>query len=83
MAEVCDHSYCPSGLAFKSKLLRSPKAQFGFVPKLSHHSGKNTASLKNIVLWIFGFKFKLFNAYPVFQCSAAERGFSCNKVNVS
>ena len=36
-------SSCPSGLTPKSKLLRNPEAQYGFVPKHSHHGGKNTA----------------------------------------
>ena len=47
-------SSCPSGLTPKSKLLRNPEAQYGFVPTLgalrrltlqehSHHGGKNTA----------------------------------------
>jgi len=34
---------CSSGLVPKSKLLHNPEAQYGFVPKLSHHGGKNTA----------------------------------------
>jgi len=34
---------CPSGLVPKSKLLHSPEAQSGFVPKLSLHGGKNLA----------------------------------------
>ena len=38
----------PSGLAFKSQLLRRPKDHHGFVPKLSHHGGKTTPlGLKN------------------------------------
>ena len=36
-------SSCPSGLTPKSKLLRNPEAQYGFVPKHSHHGGKNPA----------------------------------------
>ena len=32
-----------SGLVPKSKLLHSPEAQSGFVPKHSHHGGKNLA----------------------------------------
>ena len=31
------------GLVLKSKLLYSPEAQYGFVPKLSLHGGKNIA----------------------------------------
>ena len=42
-AELFEPSSCPSGLASESKLSRSPEAQFGFVPKLSLHGGKNTA----------------------------------------
>ena len=42
-AEVYDLTCCPSGLAFKSELLRRPEAHHGFLLKLSHHGGKNTA----------------------------------------
>ena len=34
---------CSSGLVPKSELLHSPAAQYGFVPKHSHHGGKNPA----------------------------------------
>ena len=34
---------CSSGLVLKSKLLHSPEDHYGFVPKLSHHGGKNPA----------------------------------------
>ena len=34
---------CPFGLVPKSKLLHSPEAQYGFVPKHSLHGGKNIA----------------------------------------
>ena len=34
---------CSSGLVPKSELLHSPEAQYGFVPKNSHHGGKNIA----------------------------------------
>ena len=40
MAELSELSYCSSGLAFKSELLRRPEAHHGFAPKLSHHGGK-------------------------------------------
>ena len=43
MAETFGLTSCPSGLVPKSKLLHSPKAQYGFMLKLSHHRGKNTA----------------------------------------
>jgi len=36
---------CSSGLVLKSKFLHKPEAQYGFVPKLSHPSGKNTGPL--------------------------------------
>ena len=36
-------SSCPSGLTPKSKLLRNPEVQYGFVSKHSHHGGKNPA----------------------------------------
>ena len=41
MAELYELSCCPSGLASESKLSRRPKEHHGFVPNLSHHSGKN------------------------------------------
>jgi hypothetical protein len=34
---------CSSGLEPKSKLLHNPETQSGFVPKYSHHGGKNPA----------------------------------------
>ena len=40
---VFDQTFCSSGLVPKSKLLHSPKAQYGFVPKHSHHGGNNRA----------------------------------------
>ena len=40
MAELYELSCCPSGLASESKLSRRPKEHHGFVPNLSHHSGK-------------------------------------------
>ncbi len=46
MAELFELSFCTSGLAPKSKLLRSPKVQYGFILKRSHHCGKNTVSLR-------------------------------------
>ena len=41
MAELSELSCRPFGVAPESKLSRKPKAQYGFVPKLSHRSGKN------------------------------------------
>lgn len=38
---------CSSSLVLKSELLHNPEVQNGFVPKHSHHGGKNLASLKN------------------------------------
>ena len=43
MAVAFGPTYSSSVLVFKSKLLHSPEAQSGFVPKLSHHGGKNLA----------------------------------------
>ena len=43
MAVAFGPSSCPSGLTPKSKLLRNPESQYGFVPKHSHHGGKNIA----------------------------------------
>ena len=43
MAVAYGPTSCSSGLVPKSKLLHNPKAQYGFVPKLSPHGGKNIA----------------------------------------
>ncbi|MBR4240093.1 MAG: hypothetical protein IKO85_00595 [Bacteroidaceae bacterium] len=47
MALAFGQSSCSSGLTPKSKLLRNPEAQYGFVPKHSHHGGKNTVTLRS------------------------------------
>ena len=49
MAMAFGPTSCSSGLVPKSKLLHSPEAQSGFVPKRSLHGGKNLGSsnLKN------------------------------------
>ena len=41
MAELSELSSCTFGFAPESKLSCKPQAQYGFVPKFSHHSGKN------------------------------------------
>ena len=43
MAVAFGPSFCSSGLVPKSKLLHMPEVQYGFVPKHSHHGGKNIA----------------------------------------
>ena len=43
MAVAFGPASCSSGLVLKSKLLHSPEAQSGFVPKHSPHGGKNIA----------------------------------------
>ena len=43
MAVAFGPTFCLSGLVPKSKLLHSPEAQYGFVPKHSLHGGKNLA----------------------------------------
>ena len=43
MAVAFGPTSCPSGLVPKNKLLHSPETQYGFVPKLSLHGGKNLA----------------------------------------
>ena len=43
MAVAFGPTSCSSGLVPKSELLHSPEAQYGFVPKHSHHGGKNIA----------------------------------------
>ena len=45
MAEAYGPMCCTLGLALESILSRSPKAQYSFVPKLSHHGGKNKKNL--------------------------------------
>ena len=67
MAVAFSPPSCSSGLVPKSKLLHSPKAQYGFVPKLSHHSGKNPAlrAEKPISSMVQEFK----------NCFLAKRGF--------
>ena len=51
MATAYGLSSCPSCLALESKLSRSLEVQYGLVPKLSHHGGKNhrADALKNQV----------------------------------
>ena len=56
MAELFELSSCTSGLVPKSKLLHSPEAQYGFVPNLTHPSGKNNknsfpVTLTNLVAY--------------------------------
>ena len=43
MAVACGPTSFPSSLVPKSKLLHSPEAQYGFVPKLSLHGGNRSA----------------------------------------
>ena len=43
MAVAFGPTSCSSGHVPKSELLLSPEAQYGFVPKNSHHGGKNPA----------------------------------------
>ena len=43
MAVALGPTSCPSGFVLKSMLLHNPEAQTGFVPKNSHHGGKNPA----------------------------------------
>ena len=43
MAETFGLTSCPSGLVSESELSHNPKAQYGFILKLSRHRGKNTA----------------------------------------
>ena len=41
MATAYGLTCCPSSLALESKLSRNLEAQYGLVPKPSHHGGKN------------------------------------------
>ena len=43
MAVAFGPTSCSSCFVHKSKLLHSQEAQYGFVPKHSHHGGKNIA----------------------------------------
>ena len=43
MSEAYGPTSCTFGLAPESKLSRSPKVQYGFMLKISHHGEKNTA----------------------------------------
>ena len=45
MADAYSTTTCTSALAFECELSREAKAQFGFILKLSYHSGKNTVPL--------------------------------------
>ena len=51
MSEGYGPSSCPSVFVPKSKLLHNPESQYGLVPKLRHHGGKNHRpdGLKNMV----------------------------------
>ena len=68
MSEAFGPSSCPSGFVLKSTLLHKPQAQYGLVPKLRHHGGKNNDSVEpekpemfkphgNSILWFFVFFF--------------------------
>ena len=46
MAELIELSSCTFGLVPESKLSHKPQVQYGFVPKLSRHCGKNIVSLR-------------------------------------
>lgn len=46
-AELCELLFCPFGFAPESELSRHPQVQYGFVPKLSRHCGKNIVSLRS------------------------------------
>ena len=48
MSEVYDLTWYACLLLPESKLSQSSQAYHGFVPKLCHQRGKNTASLKNL-----------------------------------
>ena len=48
MAEACGWASCTSYLVPESKLSHNSEAQYGLVPRLSHHGGKTTRfALKN------------------------------------
>ena len=43
MAEAFGSTFCTSALVPESKLSHRSEAQYGLVPRLSHHGGKNHA----------------------------------------
>ena len=49
MAELIELSSCTFGLVPESKLSHKPQAQYGFVPKLIHHSGKNNKKISRLL----------------------------------
>ena len=59
MAEAFGLTYRSLGLSLKSELLLSSKAQYGFVPNLIHHCGKNhrPSGLKTIYRKTAGFTY--------------------------
>ena len=45
--ELFELSSCTYGIAPESELSHQPQVQYGFVPKLSRHCGKNIVSLRS------------------------------------
>ena len=75
MAEAYGLSSCPSCLVPKNKFLHRPEVQSGFVPKLSHHGGKNTAIAEKHSLASLLSQLQEGNQRQLFQWSAAKRCF--------
>ena len=73
MSEAYGPTSCTFGLAPESKLSRSPKAQYGFVPKLSHHDGKTIKKL-SVRSWFFSDAIaeRCFSFDDVFSCAATS-----------
>ena len=72
MAEAFGSTSCTSALVPESKLSHRSEAQYGLVPRLSHHGGKNHALCAE--------KPDCRGHEIVFQWSAAERCFSSDDV---
>ena len=88
MAETFGLTSCPSGLVSESELSHNPKAQYGFILKLSRHRGKNTALraekpqllrgiLKNVFLV---FSFRLLEAVGCFQFVQQRRQVNLDSI---
>ena len=75
MAKVFDLTCCPSGLAFKSELLRRPQGHHCFLLKLSHHGGKTIKTLS------YGYAVSSYSMRSLFFSVAKRNGvFSSDDV---
>ena len=83
MAEAYGLTPCPSGFVLKSELLHKPEAQYGFVPKLSHHRGKTIALRAQKLLAPLVFMIHGVIAVPANTgCTSAESKLVCFLLSV-